>query len=113
MGAYNIVVDASAKFTGADWPYYTFYVDGVARSVPTPVNTTSVNPVAFSLDLADGVAHSIQIVSKAPSGPAQLLTIRDIRVQGQTIGISSPFETYVSDRQQLCWAGGRFADDLN
>src|SRR6202044_3481689 len=32
----------------------------------------------------------------APDGASQLLTVQDIRLQGQTIGANSPLETYVS-----------------
>jgi hypothetical protein len=59
--AYSVVIDVSATFTGADWPYFTLEVDGTAVSASVPVNTTNSEPTAFSLNLTNGVAHTIQI----------------------------------------------------
>lgn len=94
--SYSVVVDVSAQFAGNDVPSFTLDVDGVAESVPIRVNTSSAEPIAFSFNLASGVAHSIQIVSAAPDSPAQLLNVQDIRFEGTTIAASSPLERYVS-----------------
>src|SRR5271168_1995826 len=94
MGSYNIIVEASADFTNNDWPYFTLEVDGVAVGGPTQVNSTSPNPVGFSVNLTDDVAHTIEIVSAVPNSPTQLLTVKSIIVQAQTISAQSPLETY-------------------
>lgn len=94
--SYNLVVDVSAKFAGGDVPSFTLDVDGVAESVPLRVNTSSAEPIAFSLNLTNGVAHSIQIVGAAPDSPAQLLTVQDIRLQNTTITATSALESYVA-----------------
>ena len=103
--SYSVVVDISAQFANNDVPSFTLDVDGVAESVPIRVNTSSAEPVAFSFNLASGVAHSIQIVSAAPDSPAQLLSVQDIRFEGTTIAASSPLERYVSSHGTVAGVG--------
>ncbi len=103
--AYSVVVDVSAKFTGADWPYFQLAVDGVAVSGLIPVNVTASEQIGFSLNLTDGVAHSIQVVTAAPDSPAQVLAVQDIRFQGQTISAASPLESYVSSHGTVASTG--------
>ncbi len=103
--AYSVVVDVSAQFAGADWPYFQLAVDGVAVSGLVPVNVTAPEQIGFSLNLTDGVAHSIQVVTAAPDSPAQVLAVQDIRFQGQTISATSPLESYVSPQGTVASTG--------
>jgi parallel beta-helix repeat protein len=105
MGAYSIVVDISAQFSGADWPYFALYVDGIAVSGAVPVNTSTPQSIGFSANLADGVAHSIQIVSQTPANSSRFLVVRDIKLQGQTISAQDPLETYVSSQGTVAQTG--------
>ena len=105
MGSYSIVVDASAEFAGADWPFFTLYADGQAVSGAVPVNTSSTQQIAFAVNLADGVAHSIQIATHAPASATRVLTIQDIRLQGQTIASQSSLESYVSTNGTVSGTG--------
>jgi hypothetical protein len=105
MGLYTVVVDAYARFLGADWPYFTLYADGQAVSGSVPVNTSNPEQIAFALNLTDGVAHSIQIVAPTPDSSAQTLTVQDILLSNQTISAQSALETYSSSHGTVTGSG--------
>ena len=103
--AYSLVLDISAVFSSASWPYFTLDVDGVAVSGQIPVNVQSTEPLGFSLDLVAGVAHSIQIVSTTPSNATTHLIVQDIKLEGQTISAQSPVESYLSTQGTVASTG--------
>src|SRR4051794_36109007 len=105
MASYTIVVDAYARFLGSDWPCFTLYVDDQPVSGPIPVNTTNVQQITLALNLTSGVGHKIEIVVHTPQTAGQVLTVQDIRVQGQTISAASAVETYTSTRGTVTGVG--------